>query len=211
MICELARNSACRRRLEDYESHMALPEIGQAQMLAGELMEATARVSARSVAVVGCSGGNGLSALCASVHRIVAIDINASYIEVVRQRFEGSGVVLETFVADIQQRLPPCAPVDLVYAGLIFEYVDVAKAMAVLRQLCAADGILIAVIQSPADNEHFVSPSRFASLRALERMARTYSRSELEEHARSAGFRPSGSRTIRSVGDKSFDVLCFRG
>lgn len=190
---------------------MALPEIGQAQMLASELVEAALRTSARSVAVVGCSGGNGFQALPASVHRIVAIDINPSYIEAVQQRFERSSAALETFVADIQRPLPPCVPVDLVYAALIFEYVAVDETMTVLRQLCAADGVLVAVIQNSSNNEHFVSPSPFASLLALGRIAQTRSRSELEERARTAGFRPAGSRRIRSAGGKSFEVLSFRG
>lgn len=89
---------------------MALPQIAQAQLLAAELTRTAAEVSARSVAVVGCSGGNGLSALTADVRRIVAIDINPIYIEAVRQRFEAHSVVLELFVADIQKGVPSCAP-----------------------------------------------------------------------------------------------------
>lgn len=197
--------------LEDYESHMALPEVGQAQMLADELARAASRVSARSVAVVGCSGGNGLSALSASVHRIVAIDINPSYIEAVRRRFARSDALLETFVADVQRGLPPCAPVDLVYAGLIFEYVDVLETMRVLRKLCAARGMLVAVIQCSSETEHFVSSSPYSSLRALEHTARTRSRSELEEHARTAGFEASGAPKIVTAGKKNFDIVCFRG
>ncbi|HEX8756854.1 MAG TPA: class I SAM-dependent methyltransferase [Steroidobacteraceae bacterium] len=88
--------------IEDYEAHMALPGIGQAQMLAEELARAASQISARSVAVVGCSGGNGLATLPASVRRIVAIDINPAYVEALRGRFDGCSAALELFVADIQ-------------------------------------------------------------------------------------------------------------
>jgi SAM-dependent methyltransferase len=197
--------------IEDYESHMALPEIGQAQMLAEELKRAILQTSATSVALVGCSGGNGLAALPATVRRIVAIDINPAYVETLRGRYQRHGTGLEVFVADIQEGAPPCALVDLVYAGLILEYVDLPPSMAALRGLCAPDGTMAAVIQLPSDSGRFVSPSPFASLRSLQGFARTRSRREVEEHARAAGFRATQARTIVSAGGKSFDVLYFRG
>jgi SAM-dependent methyltransferase len=136
----MAENPWLTIPIEDYEAHMALPGIGQARMLAEELTRATSTISARSVAVVGCSGGNGLEALPASVRRIVAIDINPAYVETVRGRFGGRSAVLEPFVADIQKGAPPGPPVDLVYAGLIFEYVEIAPTMTTLRALCAPGG-----------------------------------------------------------------------
>jgi hypothetical protein len=190
---------------------MALPGIGQAQMLAAELARAVSQAGARSVALVGCAGGNGLATLPTSVRRIVAIDINPEYVETLRGRFGGRSAVLELFVADIQTGAPPCPPVDLVYAGLIFEYVDVAATMTALRGLCAAEGTMVAIVQLPSESGHFVSPSPFTSLRPLESGARTCSRQELEEHAHRIGFHPSEARTIMSAGGKSFDVLYFRG
>lgn len=197
--------------IEDYESHMALPEIGQAQMLAAELARAASRIAARSVALVGCSGGNGLEMLPRSARRIVAIDINPAYVETVRGRFRERGHTLELFVADIQQGAPACAPVDLVYAGLIFEYVDMAATMTALRELCAPQGMLVAVIQLAGEAGHFVSPSPFSSLQPLGSCARTRSREELQEHARVVGFLPTDARRITSAGGKNFDVLYFRG
>jgi hypothetical protein len=44
--------------LADYEGHMALPEIAQARMLAGELERAVRQHTPSSVAIIGCSGGN---------------------------------------------------------------------------------------------------------------------------------------------------------
>jgi len=196
--------------IEDYESHMALPEIGQARMLAEELALATSRLSARSIALVGCAGGNGLATLPASVRRIVAIDINPAYVETVRKRFGGRSAALELFVADIQQGAPLCAPVDLVYAGLIFEYVDLTGTMSALRDLCAPEGTMVAVIQLPREDGHFVSPSPFSSLQSLQGCARIRSREELQERASHVGFRPTDARSITSAGGKSFDVLSFR-
>jgi len=197
--------------IEDYEAHMALPGIGQARMLAEELARAVSQISARSIALVGCSGGNGIATLPASVRRIVAIDINPTYVETLRGRFGGLSALLELFVADIQKGAPPCPPVDLVFAGMIFEYVDVAATMTALRGLCAPQGMMAAVIQLPGESGQFVSPSPFTSLQSLESGARTRSRQELERHAHGAGFRSCGARTITSTGGKLFDVLYFHG
>ena len=42
--------------LEDYEAHMALPAVGQAQMLAEQLAILIERHAPASVAVMGCAG-----------------------------------------------------------------------------------------------------------------------------------------------------------
>src|SRR5580692_4374755 len=49
--------------LEDYEGHMSLPAIGQAQMLADQLVLLIERERPTSIAVVGCAGGTGSVAI----------------------------------------------------------------------------------------------------------------------------------------------------
>jgi hypothetical protein len=49
--------------LEDYEGHMALPAVAQAPYLAGVLGAWARSQGSRSVAVLGCAGGNGFDAL----------------------------------------------------------------------------------------------------------------------------------------------------
>ena len=116
--------------LEEYEGHMALPEIGQAQMLAGELEFAVRRYSPKSIAIIGCAGGNGLDRLVGSgIERNVGIDINPAYVEMVSRRFRSRISGLELHVADIQSALPQIRSVDLVFAALILEYVNVAMTM----------------------------------------------------------------------------------
>ncbi len=44
--------------LADYEAHMALPEVAQAEMLAEELEIAIRRRVPDSCAIIGCVGGN---------------------------------------------------------------------------------------------------------------------------------------------------------
>ena len=195
--------------LADYEAHMSLPGVGQAQMLAQELDAAAQRVRASSVAVVGCAGGNGFDGLADRLQRLVAIDINPAYVEVARARFGGRHAQLETYVCDIEQSVPACAPVDLVFAGLLLEYVEPVRAMAALRRLCHDEGTLVIVTQVIADEGQFVSPSPYIALQALQGFARSCQSAQLEEHARASGFSSASWRRIRSVGGKSFDVGDF--
>src|ERR1700733_5029312 len=73
--------------LDDYEGHMSLPEVGQAQMIADELHHAVLRWAPRSIAVIGCAGGNGLERIArGTVERVVAMDVNPDYVERTRAR-----------------------------------------------------------------------------------------------------------------------------
>jgi hypothetical protein len=51
--------------LEDYEAHMSLASVAQAQFLAETLGATVQLCSAESVAILGCSGGNGFDRLFA--------------------------------------------------------------------------------------------------------------------------------------------------
>lgn len=89
--------------LADYEGHMALPEIAQARMLADELERAVRQHTPSSVAIIGCSGGNGFERLIGTtVERIVGIDINPTYVAAAQARFGTQLPKLALYVADIQ-------------------------------------------------------------------------------------------------------------
>jgi len=47
--------------LADYEAHMSLPSIGQAEMLSTQFARLLAEFSPSSVAVIGCAGGQAFN------------------------------------------------------------------------------------------------------------------------------------------------------
>lgn len=62
--------------LADYEAHMALPTVGQAQLIADELHSLVRAHSAGSVAIMGCAGGNGFDRVAeAGVSRVIGVDL----------------------------------------------------------------------------------------------------------------------------------------
>ena len=60
--------------LADYEAHMALPQVGQAQLLADLFAAELHARSPSSVAVLGCAGGNGFER-APSTLRVVGVDV----------------------------------------------------------------------------------------------------------------------------------------
>ena len=121
--------------LEDYEGHMSLPTVAQAQMIADQLDRAIARWAPTSIAVLGCAGGNGLERISAGrVERVVAVDVNPDYIERTRVRHAQRLPGLELVCADVQSESARYSPVDLTYAALLFEYVDVRSTLKMLKR-----------------------------------------------------------------------------
>jgi len=197
--------------LEDYEGHMSSPAIGQAEMLAVEFAALLRRHVPKAVALVGCAGGNGFDrAAEAGVTRLVGIDINAQYIALAKERYAGTIPGLELLCADIQGDLPDLQPVELVYAALVFEYVDVPAALHNMSRLCCQNGLLAAMVQLPKRGCDAVTPSPFASLQELTSIMRLVPPEELRDGAQRAGFECLSQRTITLQSGKQFSLQLFR-
>ncbi len=197
--------------LQDYEGHMSLPSIGQAQMLADEFQRLIERRSPASVAVIGCAGGNGLDRIApGAVERVVAVDINRLYLEETARRHSDRLTHLELHCADVQSDVLHFEPVDLIHAALLFEYVDLAPTLATLRRSCRRGGTLATVLQLPHDGQGTVSPSPYASLRTLAPLMNLVAPTELARHAVAVGFVAEESGTIVLPSGKQFCFQTFR-
>jgi len=191
---------------------MSLPSVGQAQLIARQLEEVVRESAPKSVAVIGCAGGNGFEGLVgAGVARVVGVDINARYVERARERY-GKGLPgLELRVADIQSDATLFDPVELIYAALVFEYVDLAAAMRALRRHCRPDGALVTLTQLPHESLGHVSVSPYTSLKTLEPAMRLVASEALVDEATRAGFAPHPAyKTIATAVGKRFALHTFR-
>lgn len=197
--------------LEDYEGHMSLPDIGQAQMLADQLERLLKRTSPRSVALIGCAGGNGLDRIePRQLERVVALDINPAYIRTVGVRHSRRLGNLELYCADVQSELLQFEPVDLAYAALIFEYVDVVAALASLKRHCQPGGTLATVVQLSHRDHELISPSPYKSLNLLTPVMRLIAPADLSRLAIAAGFYAMDSEAIELPSGKQFSLQTFQ-
>lgn len=197
--------------LADYEAHMALPQVGQAQLLSDIFASVLHAYAPRSVAVLGCAGGNGFDRISPQVtERIVGVDLNPEYINEARARFSRRFPVLELFVGDVERGEITFSPVDLVLAGLVLEYVDVDTLLLRTRAMLGPRGILVTVVQLPSDAVSDITPSRFASLGTLSSVMRLVSPEQLERLAGIRGYIQIDRHLVEVPGGKRFQVQTFQ-
>ncbi len=197
--------------LSDYESHMALPTVGQAQFLSAILRKVASECAPTSVAIIGCSGGNGFDALSPqSVKRVVGVDINPEYIETARDRYAGRFDDLVLICDDFLSPTCVVPPVDLLFAGLLFEYVDYLVGLSSIRRFIKPEGHLSVVLQLPCDSISTVSPSPYHSLKKLDTLLTLVEPESFRERAIALGMSIDLDDRVALQSGKSFQVLLMR-
>ncbi len=100
-------------------------------------------------------------------------------------------------------------PVDLVFAALLFEYVDTSAVLKAIRRLLKPDGHLVTVAQLPHAGGPTVTPSPFTSLHSLSPCMKLVSPESIREWAAAHGLSEVGSERVTARGGKSFQVRTF--
>jgi Methyltransferase domain len=197
--------------LADYEGHMSLPSIDQADMLADRLELLVELNAPSSVAIIGCAGGNGLERIRPGrLERIVGVDINPDYIDHTKSRHASRLPQLELYCADIQSNALQFDPVELIYAALLFEYVHSPSALATLRRNCLRNGTLATLVQLPHPARAAVTPSPYTSLGALAPAMKLIDPEDLGRLAVTSGFAAVKSEVIELRSGKQFCMQTFR-
>jgi trans-aconitate methyltransferase len=198
--------------LAEYEGHMASPEVAQAQMIGDALAELLQLQRPRSLAVIGCAGGNGFERIHRpDTTRVVGVDINPAYLAEARRRFDGAFDELELYCADIGAGAADVAfePVDLIFAALIFEYVDARVVLPRLAARLSPGGLLAILLQLPVLGVPEITRTSHTRLAALAPVMRLVDPEAIADAARTAGLAQSGTRRIDLPTGKSFQLLRF--
>lgn len=193
----------------DYEAHMASPEVGQLQFLNAVFKETLAR-GPESLLVPGCAAGNGFEHIDFAVtKRVVAVDINPAYLVLLRERFRNAARCIETIDKDILTCEFAPASFDLIFAGLIFEYVDASAALALFRTWLKSAGVLVAVLQLPDDRLAPVTETRFPSLQALAPIMKLLTGEAFDQIAAAQGFIRTEAEVRRLASGKRMYVASY--
>jgi len=193
--------------LADYEGHMALPSVGQATLLSGELGRLAAKFQPDSIAVLGVAGGNGLERPeLKPVKRVVALDINSKYLDVCAGRHAKRFKSFVPVAHDLNCGAPKFKPVDLIFAALILEYVRWPEVIQMLPSLLTAHGILAFVLQLPSRRAPAISPSPYIRLERLRAGFSFVSSHELGARLSQVGFTRREARKVNLISGKSFCV-----
>jgi SAM-dependent methyltransferase len=190
---------------------MSSPRVLQSQYLSDAFRRTLERHRPASVAVLGCATGNGFEHLAHEfVREVVAVDINPSYLEVLRTRHGATVPGLETVCADLARYEFEPESLDLVWAGLIFEYVDPELLLEKTARWLTAGGVLSIVLQLPVSGHSPVTDTPFASVKRLEPILKLVDPRTLERAARRCGLIPESSRTARLSTGKAFHETDYR-
>ena len=186
---------------------MALPEVAQTQALSNVMASALREYTPISLAVIGCTTGNGFEHINTThTRRVVGIDINPAYLNILETRFGGKIPCLELLEADVTAQDFRIAPVSMVLAGLLFEYVDVPAALRSISRCLASGGILIAVLQQPSSESAPVTATRYQSLECLSPIMKLVSPVEFSNICKCVGLRQINTDTIPLKKGKTFFV-----
>jgi len=196
--------------LADYEGHMSAPNVGQAKLLADVFSNALEEFRPASVAVIGCAGGNGFDRIDpGEVARVVGVDINRAYLDIASSRYSGRFNTLELHCSDIAQAPLGVEPVELIFAALVFEYVNVPLALQHLFLACRDGGHLVALLQLPSSGVATVTQTAFTSLQRLSSALNCVDPLAFQEMAHDKGFRLRQSAKLTSAAGKEFAVQTF--
>jgi SAM-dependent methyltransferase len=164
-----------------------------------------------SLAVIGCSTGNGFEHINTErTRRVVGIDINPDYLKILNTRFGGRIPRLELIKADITDPDFLIDPVSMVFAGLVFEYVDVLCALRNIIRCLAAGGILLAVLQEPSTESTPVTTTRYKSLELLSPIMNLVPPMEFSNMCSGVGLQEIKTDTIPLKKRKNFFVGFYR-
>jgi hypothetical protein len=142
--------------------------------------------------------------------RVVGVDINPDYVLHARTRFDHLIPMLELFIGDVQKDELGFAPVELVFAALLFEYVNAGAVLAKIRAMLCPGGTLLTVVQLPSTTIAEITPSRFSSLGALSSVMHLVPPELLGQLAAAQGYHETDAQTLEAAGGKEFHVQAFR-
>jgi SAM-dependent methyltransferase len=153
---------------QDYEGHMDSPAVDQLAPLKKIFAGALKKFQPRTVAILGCATGNGIDAVdFEKIYKLYALDINPDFLEIMKKRYSRNLSQIETIACDLDRDQPGLSNIDLVFAALIFEYVDAQIVMEKIAKWLAPNGVVVVVLQCPCKDISEITPSSFKSLEKL--------------------------------------------
>lgn len=192
----------------DYENHMI--EVGQAQVLKGLTKYSLDKYQPKSFALIGCATGNGLEHIKPEITKnVYAVDINPEYLYKAREKFNAKIHNLVICNTDIQNDEIKFKNIDLIFIGLVLEYVDPEIALRKLIRTLSGKGILSIVIQKN-NLTSFVSKTKYKSLEKLSEISNEVNEEKMDKFLKSKNMELIKRDEIILTENKSFLTLDYR-
>ena len=194
----------------DYEGHMGSNKVGQLKFLSEVFQKVLQEFRPSSLAVLGCATGNGFEHIAPEkTKRVVAVDINPSYLDVLCSRFSVQLPHMEVVCSDVRQCSFQPDSFDLIHGALFFEYVDPGPVLASLARWLRPSGLLSVVLQMPSSNGS-VTETEFASLKNLQAIMKLVDPLKFRTLASREGFQEVGTGLVELPTGKEFLTAYFQ-
>jgi len=191
----------------DYEGHMSSPGVDQHSFLAQIFKKSLENHESSSIALLGCATGNGLEFVDKdATRRVTVFDINPEYLDILRQRYERSFAGLEVIEADLETCTIEAQVYSLVFAGLIFEYLDPRKVLPSIAGSLRRGGVMVTVLQLPALHLNKITKTPYASIKKLEMIMKLISPQDFKHMASETGLEEVKAKTVTLKSGKSFYI-----
>ncbi len=191
----------------DYDNHMNSPSVGQSSFMAEELKIALQKYTPDSIAILGCATGNGLEYVKNNtVKKITVFDINSEYLKLLKHRFKNRIANLETIHADLETYSLKNNEYSFILAALIFEYLTPLNLLKNIENSLKPNGIILSILQLPAENISKVSETPYKSLKKLSSIMKLISPKDFDIMITKVGLTKVESKTVTLKSGKRFYI-----
>ncbi len=122
--------------LSDYENHMRLDSVMQLQAMNEMMKGQFYAFDISSLIILGIAGGNGLEHIqIDKFEKVYAVDVNASYLNKVIQRYSELEGILECLCINLIDEIDKLPKADMVIANLLVEYIGYKCFQKVIKQI----------------------------------------------------------------------------
>jgi SAM-dependent methyltransferase len=195
---------------EDYEGHMDHPDVDQLNFLSRLLADALRDLRPEALAVPGSAMGTGFEHIDPEITlRVLAVDIQLAYLKILQDRHGDRLSGLETACADLRNYEVDSNAFDLVFAALIFEYLEPEPLLQKFTEWLRPGGWLVSVLQLPAKGHGKVSATPFEGVRVLEPIIHLLNPEDLKKLAASKGLGLVQENIEVAAAGKEFHVATF--
>ncbi len=196
---------------EDYEGHMNLPEVDQLSQLRAIFKTALDKYRPKRIAILGCATGNGIEEIDFSrTEKLYALDINSDYLAILKERHSRDLSKIETIACNLDADDLELADIDLIFAALIFEYVDTGVLIGKISKWLNPGGALEAVLQLPCEDIPEISPSPYKSLEKLSTFMKLVPPEKIKMLALERGLKMLESEKVVLKSGKEFCCMGFK-
>jgi ubiquinone/menaquinone biosynthesis C-methylase UbiE len=190
---------------DDYENHMGHPSVNQQRFLSECFKKSIQRNNPQSILIIGCGTGCGLEHLDNTVtDDVTVIDINSDFLEVLKKRYHHRISGLKILNQDLNQYHFENEKYALVYAGLVFEFVDPKSILQNISDSLRKTGRLDFVLQLPSDNLPTVSSTNICSIKTLSSIAKLVDIEDFTIECKNAGLNVTEKNIQTLESGKSF-------